>query len=102
MIMGYTDDALIRVTGDDAHAFIDVRSVSRYGMHDLGANAGHIRELFAEVKSALEKGEKTGLEQAGVKGAKPGQVRHEPVVDFPVAPGAHPFLKVVPVRFVAA
>jgi uncharacterized protein (DUF1499 family) len=64
MIMGYTDDALIRVTGDDAHAFIDVRSVSRYGMHDLGANAGHIRELFAEVTSALEKGEKTGLEQA--------------------------------------
>jgi uncharacterized protein (DUF1499 family)/uncharacterized protein (DUF697 family) len=64
MIMGYTNDALIRVTGDDAHAFIDVRSVSRYGMHDLGANAGHIRELFAEVKSALEKGEKTGLEQA--------------------------------------
>ena len=64
MIMGYTDDALIRVTGDDAHAFIDVRSVSRYGKHDLGANAGHIRELFAEVKSALEKGERTGLEQA--------------------------------------
>ena len=64
MIMGYTDDALIRVTGDDAHAFIDVRSASRYGMHDLGANAGHIRELFAEVKAALEKGEKTGLEQA--------------------------------------
>jgi uncharacterized protein (DUF1499 family) len=64
MIMGYTNDALIRVTGDDAHAFLDVRSVSRYGMHDLGANAGHIRELFAEVKSALEKGEKTGLEQA--------------------------------------
>ena len=64
MIMGYTDDALIRVTGDDAHAFIDVRSASRYGMHDLGANAGHIRELFGEVKAALEKGEKTGLEQA--------------------------------------
>src|SRR6478752_6794532 len=57
-------EAVIRVTGDDAHAFIDVRSVSRYGKHDLGANAGHIRELFAEVKSALEKGEKTGLEQA--------------------------------------
>ena len=33
-------------------------------MHDLGANAGHIRELFGEVKAALEKGEKTGLEQA--------------------------------------
>jgi uncharacterized protein (DUF1499 family) len=64
MIMGYTDDVLVRITGDDSRAFIDVRSVSRYGMHDLGANAKHIRTLFAEVKSALEKGEKTGLEQA--------------------------------------
>ena len=64
MLMGYTDDVLIRVTGDDTHALIDVRSVSRYGMHDLGANAERIRTLFAEVKAALEKGEKTGLEQA--------------------------------------
>ena len=64
MLMGYTDDVLIRVTGDDTHAFIDVRSVSRYGMHDLGANAERIRTLFVEVKAALEKGEKTGLEQA--------------------------------------
>jgi uncharacterized protein (DUF1499 family) len=64
MLMGYTDDVLIRVNGDDTHAFIDVRSVSRYGIHDFGANAERIRTLFAEVKSALEKGEKTGLEQA--------------------------------------
>ena len=67
MIMGYTDDVLVRVTGDDTHAFIDVRSASRYGMHDLGANADRIRALFAEVKAALEKGEKTGLEQAEPK-----------------------------------
>jgi len=67
MVMGYTDDVLVRVTGDDTHAFIDVRSVSRYGMHDLGANADRIRALFAEVKAALEKGEKTGLEQAEPK-----------------------------------
>src|SRR4029078_2077045 len=67
MVMGYTDDVLVRVTGDDTHAFIDVRSVSRYGMHDLGANADRIRALFAELKAALEKGEKTGLEQAEPK-----------------------------------
>lgn len=67
MIMGFTDDVLVRVNGDDTHAFIDVRSVSRYGLHDLGANADRIRELFAEVKAALEKGEKTGLEQAEPK-----------------------------------
>jgi uncharacterized protein (DUF1499 family) len=81
MIMGYSDDALIRVTGDDTHAFIDVRSASRYGMHDLGANAGHIRELFAEVKSALEKGEKTGLEQAepAPKAGTAPQLKKKPV-----------------------
>jgi uncharacterized protein (DUF1499 family) len=64
LLMGFTDDVAIRVTGDDTRAQIDVRSVSRYGLHDLGANAAHIRRLFAEVKTALEKGEKTGLEQA--------------------------------------
>ena len=81
MIMGYTDDALIRVTGDDTHALIDVRSASRYGMHDLGANAEHIRELFAEVKAALEKGEKTGLEQAepAPKAGTAPQLKKKPV-----------------------
>ena len=43
------------------------RSVSRYGMTDFGANAKHIRKLFAEVTAALEKGEKTVLEQAEPK-----------------------------------
>jgi uncharacterized protein (DUF1499 family) len=67
MIMGFTDDVLVGVTGDDAHASIDVRSVSRYGLHDFGANAARIHTLFAEVKSELEKGERTGLEIAGKK-----------------------------------
>jgi uncharacterized protein (DUF1499 family) len=64
LLVGFTDDVAIRVTGDDSRAQIDVRSVSRYGWHDLGANAERIRTLFGEVKAALEKGEKTGLEQA--------------------------------------
>jgi uncharacterized protein (DUF1499 family) len=64
LLMGFADDVAIRVTGDDTRAFIDVRSVSRYGLHDLGTNAERIRSLFTEVKAALEKGEKTGLEQA--------------------------------------
>jgi hypothetical protein len=65
--MGFTDDVLIQVKGDDAHAIVDVRSVSRYGMTDLGANAKRIRKLFDEVNTALEKGEKTVLEQAAPK-----------------------------------
>jgi uncharacterized protein (DUF1499 family) len=64
LLVGFTDDVAIRVSGDDSRAKIDVRSVSRYGWHDLGANAERIGTLFAEVQSALEKGEKTGLEQA--------------------------------------
>ena len=64
LIMGFTDDVIIQVKGDDAHAIVDVRSVSRYGLTDLGANAKRIRKLFDEVKTALEKGEKTVLEQA--------------------------------------
>ena len=67
LIMGFTDDVIVQVKGDDAHAVIDVRSLSRYGLHDLGTNAARIRALFAEVTTALEKGEKTVLEQAAPK-----------------------------------
>ncbi|HET7211423.1 MAG TPA: DUF1499 domain-containing protein [Methyloceanibacter sp.] len=67
LVMGFTDDVIVQVKGDDTHAVIDVRSVSRYGLHDLGANAARIRALFEEVTTALEKGEKTVLEQAAPK-----------------------------------
>ena len=71
LIMAFTDDVVIRVKGDDAHTLIDVRSASRYGMHDFGANAGRIRKLYAEVTTTLEKGEKTVLEQAAPKEEAP-------------------------------
>ena len=60
-------DVVVQVKGDDTRAQIDVRSVSRYGMHDLGANAARIRALFEEITTTLEKGEKTVLEQAKPK-----------------------------------
>jgi hypothetical protein len=71
LIMGFTDDVLIQVKGDDAHGTIDVRSVSRYGRTDFGANAKRISTLFEEVNTALEKGEKTVLEQAVPKADAP-------------------------------
>jgi uncharacterized protein (DUF1499 family) len=67
MIMAFTDDIVVRVKGDDAHTLIDMRSVSRYGQHDFGTNADRIRAFYAEVNTALEKGEKTVLEQAAPK-----------------------------------
>ncbi|MEM7398938.1 MAG: DUF1499 domain-containing protein [Pseudomonadota bacterium] len=67
MIMGFTDDVVVRVRGDDASAVIDIRSASRYGRSDLGANAERIRAFEEEVNTALEKGEKTVLEQAAAE-----------------------------------
>lgn len=70
MIMGFTDDVVVRVKGDDAHTLVDMRSASRYGMHDFGTNADRIRAFYGEVNTALEKGEKTVLEQAAPKEAE--------------------------------
>ncbi len=52
-IFGFTDDMVIRVSGVGKAAKVDVRSSSRYGGHDLGRNARHVRVLFSEVKTRL-------------------------------------------------
>ena len=65
--MGYTDDIAVEVSGDDIKSQIDLRSVSRYGEHDFGANAARIRAFMEEMKATLDKGAKPGLEQAEEK-----------------------------------
>ena len=67
LIMGFTDDVVVRVKGDDTSAVIDIRSASRYGRSDLGANAERIRAFEEEVNTALEKGETTVLEQTAAE-----------------------------------
>lgn len=67
MIMGYTDDVVVRVKGNDTSAVVDIRSASRYGTHDFGANADRVRTFYEEVNTALEKGEKTVLEQTAAE-----------------------------------
>ncbi len=67
LIMGFTDDVVVRVKGDDTSAVIDIRSASRYGKSDLGANAERIRAFEEEVNTALEKGETTVLEQTAAE-----------------------------------
>ncbi len=56
-LFGFTDDIVIRVTGDDAQSRIDVRSASRYGEHDFGRNADRIRGLFAEIQTTISRAE---------------------------------------------
>jgi uncharacterized protein (DUF1499 family) len=48
---GFKDDVVIRVTATDAaHSRIDVRSLSRVGKSDVGANAQRIRRYLAKLK----------------------------------------------------
>jgi uncharacterized protein (DUF1499 family) len=58
-LFGFVDDVVIRVTGSQKSAKIDMRSSSRFGQHDLGRNAQRIRQFMAEFRSRLAQ-----LEQA--------------------------------------
>ncbi|MEM7191269.1 MAG: DUF1499 domain-containing protein [Pseudomonadota bacterium] len=70
LVMGYTDDVVVRVKGNGGSAIIDMRSVSRYGKSDLGANAARIEAFEEAVNTALDKGETTVLEQTADKKAE--------------------------------
>lgn len=52
-LIGFKDDVAIRVTETEGGAAVDVRSVSRVGMSDLGANAKRIRAYLAALKAKL-------------------------------------------------
>lgn len=54
LVFGFTDDIVVRVTGDDRQSRIDIRSASRYGRHDFGANAARIRKFLTQVTARLE------------------------------------------------
>lgn len=49
MILGFTDDVVIRVADDDGRSRVDVRSASRYGISDFGQNAERVRVLLKEI-----------------------------------------------------
>jgi hypothetical protein len=54
LVLGFTDDVIIRVDGDNKTSRIDVRSASRYGSHDLGRNAQRVRRILKEVQALVE------------------------------------------------
>jgi len=56
MILGFRDDVVVRVRATADGARIDVRSASRYGRHDLGANAARVRALIDDVDDVLSAG----------------------------------------------
>ncbi|MDP1558809.1 MAG: DUF1499 domain-containing protein [Nitrosomonas sp.] len=50
-VMGFKDDVVIRVRDETGGAIVDMRSVSRVGKNDLGANAVRIKEFLADLRS---------------------------------------------------
>ena len=52
-IMGFRDDVVIRVSPLGQGARVDLRSASRYGLHDFGANAARVRALLEEIDDAV-------------------------------------------------
>ena len=53
---GFKDDVVIRIRDDRAGTLVDVRSVSRVGRSDVGANAERIRAFQARLAGRLEGG----------------------------------------------
>ena len=53
---GFIDDIVIRVRPTDAGSRIDVRSVSRVGVSDMGKNAARVRAYLAELEDQIGSG----------------------------------------------
>ena len=49
-IMGFRDDVVIRIRPTQEGSRVDVRSASRYGRHDFGANAARIKALLTDIE----------------------------------------------------
>jgi uncharacterized protein (DUF1499 family) len=52
LIMGFRDDVIVRITPLGQGTRVDIRSASRFGMHDFGANASRVRALLEDIDDA--------------------------------------------------
>ena len=53
-VMGFPDDVTVRIRPLAGQTRIDVRSASRFGRHDFGANANRIRAFSQELQTQLD------------------------------------------------
>ncbi len=53
LVFAFPDDVAIRLLPDRYGARLDIRSASRYGSHDIGANAERIRGFFETLDEAV-------------------------------------------------
>ncbi len=50
---GFKDDVVVRVVARDGGTRVDLRSVSRVGLGDLGTNAGRVRDFLGRLTARL-------------------------------------------------
>lgn len=79
MVFGFIDDIVIRVSGDENISYIDVRSASRYGQNDFGANAARIRTILKEIVGRLE----ATVPSAEKRAAQAAKKSEKPIVKRP-------------------
>ena len=72
-VFGLYDDIALRVDGDATRSRIDLRSASRFGLHDLGRNAERTRRLMREIVARLEATVPSASGESYVKWRKRGQ-----------------------------
>lgn len=80
LVLGFYDDISMRVSGDEASARVDLRSASRYGQNDFGANAERLRLFMKELVVRLEEtvpsadgDHKVSKKNDAKDGARPGK-----------------------------
>lgn len=56
LLFGFTDDIVIRVSSDGANSKVDIRSLSRIGVSDIGANASRIRAFTKRLEALAVSG----------------------------------------------
>ena len=54
-VLGFVDDIIIRVQANGLGSRVDIRSASRVGVSDLGANADRIEQFSASLDFVAEK-----------------------------------------------
>jgi uncharacterized protein (DUF1499 family) len=53
-VLGFPQDVAVRLRDDGASTFVDMRSDSRYGGHDLGDNARRVSAFMADLDEAIK------------------------------------------------
>lgn len=53
-VMGFVDDIVIRITDEGESTYVDMRSASRFGARDLGANARRIADFMSALDLRIQ------------------------------------------------